>query len=360
MEKYHKVSAARSAAFSASTDRQSSGTDSLRPGQKASRYDKPSSATRTSITKTAHPDKKKRPSPALAGEGARTASRRPVPATGEKTAVGVVPPRRSEKRRQVSAIPIRRRQPKPATASGPVSGPERLQKVLAQAGIASRRHAEELIQEGAITVNGKTAELGCKVDPAVDVIKINGKPIRIVAEQKAYLVLNKPRGFITTTSDPEARDTVMGLLKGIKLKVKPVGRLDIQTEGLLIFTNDGDLINAVTHPARGLPKTYKVKVDGVMDEMDFEKLRHGVRLVDGLTAPAIVKPLKKTATNSWVEITIHEGRNRQVRRMCEHLGHSVLKLKRMSVGPISLGQLPLGAWRYLTPREVELLKQAVS
>jgi len=258
-------------------------------------------------------------------------------------------------RRRPAAAP---RVEKPASTGEP--GLERLQKVLAQAGIASRRHAEELISEGSVTVNGQVAELGCKVDPARDYIKVNGKPLRINAEEKVCIMLNKPRGFITTMDDPEARDTVMRLIKGLKMRVKPVGRLDVQTEGLLLFTNDGDLANAVTHPAREMAKTYRVKVDGVLDEADFEKLRQGVKLADGMTAPAAVKPVKKTATNSWIEITIHEGRNRQVRRMCEKIGHSVLKLKRMAIGPVELGPLPLGAWRFLTPGEVKRLRQATT
>lgn len=300
---------------------------------------------------TSRPASKEVPEGKTLGK-ASGARRRPVSAAKHTRPAGAVSRPVTKKIVEAPA----RRERKPVSPEGPVL--ERLQKFLAQAGIASRRHAEDLILEGAVTVNGAVAELGCKVDPSRDFIKVHGKPIRLAVEDKVCVMLNKPRGFITTMDDPEARDTVMMLLKGLKARVKPVGRLDVQTEGLLLFTNDGDLANSVTHPAREMAKTYRVKVDGVMDEEDFEKLRHGVKLADGMTAPAVVKPVKKTTTNSWIEITIHEGRNRQVRRMCEKLGHSVLKLKRVAIGPLSLGQLPLGAWRFLSPREVQQLRRA--
>lgn len=232
---------------------------------------------------------------------------------------------------------------------------ERLQKILARAGIASRRKAEELILHGHVTVNGRVVtELGTKSDPERDHIKVDGKSIRL--QPLVYLVLNKPKGHVTTLADPEGRPTVADLLRGVKVRVYPVGRLDYDAEGLLLCTNDGELAHRLMHPRYEVPKIYQVKVKGVMEEKAFTKLRRGIVLEEGRTAPARIKPLHKTEANSWIELTIREGWNRQIKRMCERVGHPVLKLQRIRYGPLELGDLPLGQHRMLTPREVALLK----
>src|SRR5512136_2062623 len=233
---------------------------------------------------------------------------------------------------------------------------ERIQKIMAAAGIASRRAAEEIILEGRVRVNGAVVtELGAKADPDRDHIKVDGKLIN-PKQPKTYLMLNKPVGCVTTMFDPEGRPTVTELLKGVRVRVYPVGRLDFDTEGLLLLTNDGDFAYRVTHPSHELPKTYQVKVKGVLEDRQIEHLEQGVFLKDGKTAPARVKKLRKEEANSWVEITIHEGRKRQVRRMIDHTGHSVIKLKRVRVGNLGIGDLPLGSFRHLTPDEVKALQ----
>ena len=234
---------------------------------------------------------------------------------------------------------------------------ERIQKILSAAGIASRRAAEEIILDGRVRVNGKVvAELGAKADPDRDHIKVDGKLIN-PKQPKAYIMLNKPAGFVTTMSDPEGRPIVADLLKGVRVRVYPVGRLDYDTEGLLLLTNDGDLAHLVTHPKHELPKTYLVKVKGFLEDRHVDMLEQGVFLKDGKTAPARVRKLRKEEANSWVEITIHEGRKRQVRRMIDHTGHSVIKLKRTRIGSLSLGDLPVGMYRHLTLDEVQGLRQ---
>lgn len=235
---------------------------------------------------------------------------------------------------------------------------ERLQKILAKCGIASRRKAEELILEGSVTVNGAPATLGVKADFETDHIKVRGKLLRTV-EQKTYLVFNKPEKCLTSMSDYEERTTVRSFLSGVKAKVFPVGRLDYNSEGLLILTNDGDMANAILHPARKIPKTYVVKVDGFIEDKDLARLERGIKLEDGMTAPAKVKKIKDTEANSWVEMTIYEGKKRQIRRMMERVGHPVIKLKRIRINGISLGRLEPGAFRYLTPGEVKKLKKEV-
>jgi len=237
---------------------------------------------------------------------------------------------------------------------------ERLQKIISAAGITSRRAAEELITEGRVRVNGKTVtELGTKADAAKDHIKVDGKLIN-PRQPPTYVMLNKPAGFVTTMSDPEGRPTVQDLLKGIKVRVYPVGRLDYNTEGLLLLTNDGDFAHLITHPKHEFPKTYLAKVKGVLDDRMIELLEQGVFLQDGKTAPAKVKKIRKEEMNSWLEITIHEGRKRQVRRMFDHVGRSVIKLKRIRTGTLSLGDLPEGSFRHLTSEEVRgLLEMAL-
>ncbi|HAK89093.1 MAG TPA: pseudouridine synthase [Nitrospiraceae bacterium] len=231
---------------------------------------------------------------------------------------------------------------------------QRIQKILAMAGIASRRKAEEFIIEGRVTVNGKTAVLGAKADPSKDHIKVDGKLITR-SEPKVYLMFNKPAGVVTSLSDPEGRPTVKDFLKGIKYRVFPVGRLDYDSEGLLLMTNDGDLAYSLLHPSKKIPKIYLVKAQGIIDEAVMESLRRGVRLEDGLTAPAKVKRVRQTGNNTWVEITIYEGRKRQIRRMLEKVGHSVIKLRRISISGLKLGDLKQGEMRRLTIEEIKNL-----
>ena len=239
---------------------------------------------------------------------------------------------------------------------------ERLQKVLAQAGVASRRKCEELILSGRVTVNDKLVkELGTKVDPSSSVIKVDGKPIRI--EKKVYLMFNKPKGVITSVSDPYGRRVVTDYLKGIKERLFPVGRLDYDTEGLLLLTNDGELANLLTHPRHHIPKTYLATVTGVPHGDDLDKLRNGIELEDGLTAPAEVEyvDVEPDYRESVISVTLYEGRNRQVRRMFDAIHHPVRKLKRVRFGNLELGGLPRGKYRYLTAQEVkELLDLAKS
>ncbi len=234
---------------------------------------------------------------------------------------------------------------------------ERIQKIISAAGITSRRAAEELIAEGRVRVNGTVVtELGTKADPNKDHIKVDGKLIN-PKQPPTYIMLNKPAGFMTTMADPEGRPTVHDLLKGVKVRVYPVGRLDYNTEGLLLLTNDGDFAHLITHPKHEFPKTYLVKLKGVLDDGAIAALEAGVFLKDGKTAPARIRKIRKEEANSWVDITIHEGRKRQVRRMFDHMGHSVIRLKRVKTGGLTLGDLAEGAYRHLTSPEVALLRE---
>jgi 23S rRNA pseudouridine2605 synthase len=233
---------------------------------------------------------------------------------------------------------------------------ERLQKIISAAGVASRRAAEDIILEGRVRVNGKVvSELGSKADPGKDHIKVDGKLIN-PRHPQTYIMLNKPAGYITTMSDPEKRPTVQDFLKGVRTRVYPVGRLDYNTEGMLLLTNDGDFAHLITHPSHELPKTYLVKVKGQLDDATLEKLAKGIYLDDGKTAPARVRKVRREEANSWIEIAIYEGRKRQVRRMMDRVGHSVIRLKRVKIGPISLGDLPMGTYRHLTSDEVKTLQ----
>jgi pseudouridine synthase len=235
----------------------------------------------------------------------------------------------------------------------------RLQKVISQAGVASRRKAEEWIAQGRVTVNGRAVtQLGTKVDPDRDKIQVEGRLI-LSATPKLYVMMNKPRGVVTTLSDPEGRPTVKDLLRGVPARLFPVGRLDYDTEGLLLLTNDGELAHALMHPSSEVPKTYHAKVKGRPTEAALKKLsRGGMPLVGGETSPCVVRPLKTTESNAWVEVTLHEGKKRQVRRMLERVGHPVLKLKRVRYAFLSLGNLDLGEFRHLTASEVKRLKKA--
>ncbi|HSW64899.1 MAG TPA: pseudouridine synthase [Dissulfurispiraceae bacterium] len=231
---------------------------------------------------------------------------------------------------------------------------ERIQKIVAQAGIASRRAAEELILAGRVTVNGQPASLGMKADPLRDHVKVDGKLITR-REPKVYYLFYKPRGVVTSLVDPAGRPTVKDYFAGTHMRVFPVGRLDFDSEGLLFVTNDGDFANAVLHPSQEMPKTYAAKVKGEIADEDLVRLREGVRLEDGMTAPARTRRIRTTESNCWIQITIHEGRNRQVRRMLEKVGHPVIRLKRVAIGSFGVGALKPGQYRELTKEEVQTL-----
>jgi 23S rRNA pseudouridine2605 synthase len=236
--------------------------------------------------------------------------------------------------------------------------PERLQKILSQAGVASRRHAEQIILEGRVTVNGAVvSELGSKADWEHDRIKVDGRLLH-PPRQLVYIALNKPDNTVTTVSDPENRTTVMELLHRVKHRVYPVGRLDYHSEGLLLFTNDGEINNAILASATHLPKTYLVKLNGTLDSGQEEQFRHGLPIAGRRTRPAGLK-LVRRAENPWYEVRLFEGRNQQIRLMFKHLGRLVEKLKRVRIGPIELGPLKPGEFRYLNQEEVEKLKRAV-
>lgn len=238
---------------------------------------------------------------------------------------------------------------------------KRIQKVLSDNGIMSRRKAEAAITAGKITVNGHPAQLGQKIDARVDLVAVEGKNLALLAQvRKVYLMLNKPRGWVTTLSDEMGRKCVAQLVENAPAKVYPVGRLDKDSEGLLLFTNDGDFANLMMHPSHHVSKTYRVTVKGPVSEDALVKLAAGVQLEDGITAPAQVLVLEKTPQREVLQIVIHEGRNRQVRRMCEAVGIEVMRLRRSMVGPQKLGMLSSGKWRELTPAELSALRSAAS
>ncbi len=235
--------------------------------------------------------------------------------------------------------------------------PIRLNKLIASKGIASRREADRLIQEGDVTVNGKLiTEPGTRVDADDVHIKVKGRLLPRGAPPPTYLLLNKPVGVVTTDDDPEGRVTVQSLLQDVPTRVEPVGRLDFHTEGLLLLTNDGDLAFRLTHPRFQVPKTYLVKVTGVFTDKKIGALERGIPLPDGRTAPAQTQVVEAREKNTWVQVTIHEGRNRLVRRMMEFLGHKVLKLKRVAFAGLTTAGVEPGRWRMLTEAEVSRLK----
>jgi len=232
---------------------------------------------------------------------------------------------------------------------------ERLQKILSKAGIASRRKAEQLVQGGRVQVNGTVVtRLDFKADLRNDHIRVDGKLIKRL-EPKVYVVLNKPRGVLCTRMDPLGRPVVTDLIKGFKFRLYPVGRLDADSEGLVILTTDGDFFHAVVHPKYQKPRTYLVKVKGMPDPGEIQLLRRGVKLGDGLTQPAGVKLIKALRANSWWQVVVREGRNRLLRRMFEKIHHPVLRLRRVKYGPLGLGDLKPGQYRHLTRKEVDLL-----
>ena len=231
----------------------------------------------------------------------------------------------------------------------------RLQKYLANNGILSRRKAEEAILEGKVKVDGKiVTELGTKIIPSVNKVEYDGKVVKN-EEEKVYVLLNKPIGYVTTVKDQFNRNIVTELIKGVKVKLLPVGRLDMYTSGALILTNDGDFIYRVTHPKHEIEKTYNVTLRGIIESKQVEQLQNGVKIDEYITKPAKVKILKidNEKNISRIQITIHEGKNRQVRKMCEAVGKNVLALHRAKIGNIDVKDLKIGEWRYLTKKEVE-------
>lgn len=229
---------------------------------------------------------------------------------------------------------------------------ERLQKILAKAGIASRRSAERLILEGRIRINGQVVvEMGCKADPARDRITCDGKTI--VFEEKIYVLLNKPAGYVTTLSDPQGRPVVTDLLTGIPLRLFPVGRLDLDTEGALLMTNDGVLANNILHPRFEVKKTYEALVAGTPSREKLQLLEQGIEIEGIKTRPASIRVLQRRPDRTLIEIIIHEGKKRQVRKMFQALNHRVLHLKRTAYGRLGLGALPPGKFRVLTPDELK-------
>jgi pseudouridine synthase len=236
-----------------------------------------------------------------------------------------------------------------------------VQKILARVGIAARRKAEELIREGRVTINGRVAELGDRADPEQDSIKVDGKRV-VWPREHRYLLLNKPKGYLTAVSDPANRPTVLDLVPPAWRKgLFPVGRLDFQTEGLLLLTSDGEFAERVSHPRYGCRKRYEVKVRGEPAERDLERLRQGIVLEGRRTRPSRIEPLRKPLrpgvepVNTWFSVELVEGRTRQIREMFRRIGHPVLKLRRVAIGPLEDRHLPLGQLRSLTPEEVRAL-----
>lgn len=230
---------------------------------------------------------------------------------------------------------------------------ERLQKVLARAGIASRRAAEELIRQGRVSVDGRiVTTVGCKVDPDKQQIAFNGKPVQISAK-KIYILLNKPKGYVTTLKDPQGRPIVTALLEGITERVFPVGRLDLDTEGALLLTNDGDLAQRIIHPRYEVNKTYIAEVAGCPPPKKITLLEQGIELDGQKTWPATMRVLKKKSSTTIIRVIIHEGKKRQVRKMFAAIGHPVLSLKRVAYGGLSLGRLPIGKYRLLDKNDLD-------
>lgn len=232
----------------------------------------------------------------------------------------------------------------------------RLQKFIAECGIASRRNAEKIIESGRVTVNGELVDyMGCVINPQEDVVEIDGRVIE-PENKKYYIVLNKPKNYVTTVSDDLGRPTVMQLVSDINARIYPVGRLDFDTTGLLIMTNDGEFANILTHPKHVVNKTYIARIDKPLDENQLDRLRNGIDLDGVLTSPAKAENIKRPQKGFEVKITIHEGKNRQVRRMLDAVGANVMSLKRISVGSLTLGNLPEGKWRKLSDAEINKLR----
>lgn len=236
----------------------------------------------------------------------------------------------------------------------------RLQKMIAQAGVASRRKAEQLISQGRVQVNGKViTALGTQVDPQQDVVTVGGRRLSNHLPQASYLLLNKPRGYLTTCHDDQNRPTVLDLLKRQSGRLFPVGRLDVNSEGVLLLTNDGTLAHRFMHPSYHIPRIYLVKIQGVVADHEMERLRRGIALEDGKTLPAQVDMVRKGDKTCWLRLTLYEGRHRQIHRMLQRCGgYTVKKLQRTAMGPLSIAGLPVGSYRALEPFELARLRQS--
>ena len=261
---------------------------------------------------------------------------------------------------KASTVPATPKVPMPSSLMLEESA-ERLQKALARAGVASRRAAEQMIVEGRVRVNDVVVkELGTKVDPSRDQVRVDGRVVQVMpaeAQEKVYFLLNKPTGFLTTTKDDRGRRTVMDLVKTASAaRIYPVGRLDYDAEGALLLTNDGELANLLTHPRYHVPKTYNAKVKGLPQEAELDKLRRGIYLEDGPTKPAHVEVIQRVRVNTWVEITVTEGRNRLIKRMFWRINHPVLKLVRTKFGALDTEGLRVGEYRELEARELDQLR----
>ncbi|WP_416197945.1 MAG: Pseudouridine synthase [Sporanaerobacter sp.] len=233
----------------------------------------------------------------------------------------------------------------------------RLQKYMALCGVASRRKSEKMIQEGKVKVNGKVVnELGTTVDPNRDIVAVDNKKIKL-EKKKIYIMLNKPVGYVTTVKDEYNRKKVIDLIDGIDERIYPIGRLDYDTSGLLFLTNDGELTYKLTHPSFEIEKVYIAKIQGIPNHVELNNFRNGLKIDDYITSKSEINILKKYADSSIVEIKIHEGKNRQVRKMCDKINHPVIELKRVSIANIKLGTLKEGEWRYLKDNEIEYLKK---
>ncbi|MDH3627883.1 MAG: rRNA pseudouridine synthase [Acidobacteriota bacterium] len=236
---------------------------------------------------------------------------------------------------------------------------QRLNKALAHAGLSSRRGADRLIDEGRVTVNGEVVQdLGRQVDLDTDAVKVDGRRIGAAPSTPLYLILNKPREVVTSLSDPEGRRTVADLMRGVGRRVYPVGRLDYHSDGLILMTDDGELARDLMHPRSSVPKVYRIKVRGVPQQQDLDRIQKGMILDGRRTLPAAVRLLRKER-NSWLEIVLHEGRNRQLRRMMASIGHPISRLTRIALGGVRLGDLPTGAFRELSAAEVSRLRRSV-
>lgn len=286
---------------------------------------------------------------------AKAAKAGPAPRTGKNGG-----PQRARKPQKQPALPAEPKGTPPSSLLAEESA-ERLQKALARAGVASRRAAEQMIVEGRVRVNDVVVrELGTKVDPARDQVRVDGRPVQVMpaeAQEKVYFLLNKPTGFLTTTKDDRGRRTVMDLVRAASAaRIYPVGRLDYDAEGALLLTNDGELANLLTHPRYHVPKTYNAKVKGLPKEADLDKLRRGIFLEDGPTKPAHVEIIQRVRVNTWVEITVTEGRNRLIKRMFWRIQHPVLKLVRTKFGALDTEGLRVGEYRELEPKELDQLR----
>jgi len=350
-----KTSQSQSSSISAKASVRSSGKSSARPGAK--RGAGASTAKTSARSKGGKPAKSvgKDAKGAYARSGGRSSARPPRKISASDEGVKAERTRPSSEKSAIKKTG-RSRAGGSSKSATPNPAGERLQKIMARAGIASRRNAEVLITEGRVFVNGTpVTELGARANVDTDKIEVDGNVITSKGP-RVYILLYKPTSTISAVSDPEGRPVVVDLVKGVKHRIFPVGRLDYDAEGVLLLTNDGDLTNKLIHPRARIPKTYLVKVKGKPDQDDIRRLAEGVYLDDGRTLPARAKFVRATQENAWIELTVTEGRNHLVKRMCLKIGHPVAKIRRTDFAGIKIGSLKPGEFRVLTKAEVEELK----